>query len=1008
MSRLIVKNLPAYITPVLLKEHFSQSKGPGGTITDAKVAHKQDGTARRFGFIGFKTDEEALKAKEWYDKTFIGSTRVRVEIIDGAKDAPAPRPSKRPRLDTTAENDASSSLGKSTKSGRKSAADASPAQGRNKDAVFDEFMEVMQPKTKKGPSWADDSGPVSLSKKGKAPAAPEQPEGSLELEAPQQDLSDLEWMRRRMKQGVDEAATVEKAFEQSDNEEHDEQPEEVAEGKDPTEETILSTARLFVRNLSFTCTEEELRELFQPFGTVSQVHLPIDSVTKQPKGLAFVAYAQPPDALAAFKALDRKSFQGRLLHIMGAVDRNGGVAAADSGKSKTVREQRSDKRKASAGKEFNWSMLYMNSDAVLSSVADRMSISKSDILDPESSSAAVKLALAETHVIQETKAYFESHGVILSAFEGRGRSDTIILVKNIPYGTTAEQLRDMFGTHGELHRVLVPPAGTLAVVEFVHVDEARSAFRALAYRRLGNSVIYLEKGPLGLFQPTTTTTAAADVASGVAPITVDDDAAGADAEPDVSAGTTLFVKNLAFATTAERFTAAFTHLPGFAFARVQTKPDPKRAGARLSMGFGFVGFRSAEAARRALKGMAGHVLDGHALSVKFAGRGAEEERRGGKEKARTTKMLVKNVPFEATRKDIQELFGAHGQLKSVRLPKRFDRRSRGFAFLEFVTRHEAENAYNALRHTHLLGRHLVLEWAEEGGADIETLRKKAGVGFGAGAELPGRKRKLVLDDEEDEGAVEDVVRVRRRGEGEGEGTHAEPEVDRVGFGELGLRVERVGELERRRERRGLAAVRGNLIVQLVVEVILVCVLPLLRHGDQSTELDHAERLADVRDLVLEPAAALRQIAVHVAVLSVPRSAPRTHIAKRGRGTHARASWNALRTRSTATSGPPTYSSTSFCGRESVREQTQAGAESGTARRTMKSALGIPRGFLSSCWMMLAGGGADMVADGTSGTASPATLMQSDFAMGRASSPPSPRTPCPRTYIYSSPLPASCK
>ena len=82
MSRLIVKNLPSYTTPTLLKKHFSQSKGPKGTITDVKVVLKQDGAARRFGFVGFKTDEEASRAKEWYDKTFIDSTRVRVEIID--------------------------------------------------------------------------------------------------------------------------------------------------------------------------------------------------------------------------------------------------------------------------------------------------------------------------------------------------------------------------------------------------------------------------------------------------------------------------------------------------------------------------------------------------------------------------------------------------------------------------------------------------------------------------------------------------------------------------------------------------------------------------------------------------------------------------------------------------------------------------------------------------------------------------------------------------------------
>jgi hypothetical protein len=41
-------------------------------------------------------------------------------------------------------------------------------------------------------------------------------------------------------------------------------------------------------------------------------------------------------------------------------------------------------------------------------------------------------------------------------------------------------------------------------------------------------------------------------------------------------------------------------------------------------------------------------------------------------------------------------------------------------------RRKAGNVYAALRHTHLLGRHLVLEWAEE--QDLDALRKKAGLG----------------------------------------------------------------------------------------------------------------------------------------------------------------------------------------------------------------------------------------------------------------------------------------
>jgi multiple RNA-binding domain-containing protein 1 len=140
------------------------------------------------------------------------------------------------------------------------------------------------------------------------------------------------------------------------------------------------------------------------------------------------------------------------------------------------------------------------SDAVASSIAARMNIDKSEILNPESGdNPAVKLALAETHIIQETKTYLESQGVLLSSFSSRKRSETTILVKNIPYGTAEDQIRELFEPHGTLTRVLVPPAGTMAIVEYEHPDEAAKGFRAVAYRRLGNSIIYLEKGPLGMF-----------------------------------------------------------------------------------------------------------------------------------------------------------------------------------------------------------------------------------------------------------------------------------------------------------------------------------------------------------------------------------------------------------------------------------------------------------------------------------------------------------------------------
>lgn len=43
----------------------------------------------------------------------------------------------------------------------------------------------------------------------------------------------------------------------------------------------------------------------------------------------------------------------------------------------------------------------------MSSVATRLQISKADLLDPSADNAAVRVALAESHVIAETKKYFE-------------------------------------------------------------------------------------------------------------------------------------------------------------------------------------------------------------------------------------------------------------------------------------------------------------------------------------------------------------------------------------------------------------------------------------------------------------------------------------------------------------------------------------------------------------------------------------------------------------------------
>ena len=121
------------------------------------------------------------------------------------------------------------------------------------------------------------------------------------------------------------------------------------------------------------------------------------------------------------------------------------------------------------------------------------------------------------------------------------------------------------------------------------------------------------------------------------------------------------------------------------------------------------------------------MLDKHKVQLQLARQKASSK--GGKdktkEKEKGTKLVVRNVAFEATRKDLMGLFGPFGHIKSCRLPKKFDGSHRGFAFVEFVTKQEAGNAMEGVGGTHLYGRRLVVEYAAQGAEEgLTELRAK--------------------------------------------------------------------------------------------------------------------------------------------------------------------------------------------------------------------------------------------------------------------------------------------
>jgi multiple RNA-binding domain-containing protein 1 len=145
------------------------------------------------------------------------------------------------------------------------------------------------------------------------------------------------------------------------------------------------------------------------------------------------------------------------------------------------------------------------------------------------------------------------------------------------------------------------------------------------------------------------------------------------------------------------------------------------------MGFGFVELSSQSEAEKAIKKLNGKTVDGHAWELTISASKSKSLSKtplksGGKN---PTKLIVRNVPFQATRTELLKLFGTFGQLRKVRCPKKFDGSHRGFAFVEFLTSKEAQTAMTSLSRTHLYGRRLVLEWATNDDQNVDLLREKA-------------------------------------------------------------------------------------------------------------------------------------------------------------------------------------------------------------------------------------------------------------------------------------------
>lgn len=690
-SRIYINNLSKHATVEQIREYFSSQ---GGNITDVHLAKNQNGQSRRFAYVGFENEEQAKKAVSYFDNTYLGTCKINVTFAEAKKRSTDTLKNRE------AQNISHEALLERELTEKKKKLMSIYAD--KYDPKLRSYLESMKPVSKKR-TWANDDD-ISF-----------QTENNLETEhKPQILVTAVSSKKSNIKKTKSHIRFTDTNNTSTTNEEILNEPlsdkdDSIRLNIDETRTIILETGRLFLRGLTYSCTEQDLESLLSKFGPLDQVHISRDLDTKKSKGFGYASFLMPEHALKAYRELDETAFQGRLLHILPAQERPlYNPQTSQSYKSKKDALKRENAMKSTE----SWNMMYMSRDAIMDCISHQLGIPKRKLLslDHESNGDHLtsRVALAETQIIQQTKEYFENHGINLeiNQLESQKRSKTIILIKNIPYSTTEDELLQLFNPFGSIQRIILPPTNTLAFVEFVLESDAKRAFANLSYKRFKSTPLYLEFPPEAILKTKPTVTFIESTQLSIVPEL-----------PAAEPSKVLFIKNLNFTTTEDALSRILTseHFKGIIGCTIARKKGG------LSCGYGFVEFESIESAQQAMKELVSKsiVLDGNRLMFQYSQ--PKKINDGGD----NTKVIIRNIPFEAKVRDLRELIQPFAQIKSIRLPKRVDGRHRGFGFVEFISHKEACSAIEAIRHTHLLGRHLVCEW--EAGEEDETLnalRKK--------------------------------------------------------------------------------------------------------------------------------------------------------------------------------------------------------------------------------------------------------------------------------------------
>ena len=483
------------------------------------------------------------------------------------------------------------------------------------------------------------------------------------------------------------------------------------------EEAQCDPLRLYAVNFPYDARDEEVYNALSANLKINSVRLLTDREGNC-KGQGYLTFDNQVDTLYALEKLNDVEFMGRRLFVKRCKKSEKAEAAKQAAAAEVGKEQSSLKKMSKArllervGNPDTWSASFLNPNLVMERVAEKVGTSRRELLTESKAFPAVMQTLAEKEILDETIAFLSAPevGVNVALFseapEKSERSDRIIIVKNLPVQATHSEVKVLLSRHGKVQRFYMTPNKAIAFAVFENSMHAKNAFTFVSAIKFKGSPLYLEWAPKNflveeeeeVLKKRSRPTSPVPSAPG--------------AGDDGVQSSVVMVKNLSFAVSETDLQDLLNRrkLKGWKSIKIPKDPQGK------SKGFGFIEFSSAESAQTAMKALSGELLQGRVIDLLFSV--SNKERRDEKPEQKTDyanidKLMLRNIAFQATKKELEELVSAIVRFKRVRLPTKEDGQARGFAFLEFDSPDDCKRAYAALRNLHFYGRRVVVEYAQQ-------------------------------------------------------------------------------------------------------------------------------------------------------------------------------------------------------------------------------------------------------------------------------------------------------